>query len=263
MTDPQYRTIRVEALGRGVTRLTLARPEKNNALNAEMISDIEAALAAIETDATVSVLVIAAEGPSFCAGGDLAWMREQADRGRSERERAALGLAGMLARLDHLPKLVIGAIEGAAYGGGVGLAALCDVTLAAPGAKFALTETRLGLIPATISPFVIRRIGAANARRVMLNARPFDAVEARRMGLVSEVVAAGEMEAAIAREVDLASACFPGAVADTKALIHRLAVGEAPGASETAALLADRWETEEAATGLTAFLDRARQRTKN
>ncbi len=245
--------VRLAVQERGIARLTLARPAKHNALDAAAIAALDAALERVAADPSVRVLVLAAEGPSFCAGGDLDWMRAQADRTRAEREAEAGALARMLDRLDRMPKLVIGAVQGPAYGGGVGLVSLCDVAVATPRARFALTEVRLGLIPATISPFVVRRIGAPNARRVMLNARPFDAAEACRLGLVSEVVAEDELERAVDREAGLALACKPGAVADTKALIRRLAGGEALGAAQTAALLADRWDTDEAKDGIAAF----------
>ena len=256
MTGP-FETIRVEALDRGVTRLTLARAEKRNAMNARMIAELESAAQHLEEDPAVRVVILAAEGRSFCAGGDLDWMRSQAERSRAEREREAGALARMLDRLDRLPKLVIGDVRGGAYGGGLGLVSLCDIALATPEVRFALTEVKLGLIPATISPFVIRRIGAPHARRCMLNARPFDALEALRIGLLSAVVPGTEMDAAIAREVDLALACKPGAVGDSKALIRRLAVGETLGPADTAALLADRWETEEAKAGIAAFFSKS------
>ncbi|MEH3118826.1 MAG: enoyl-CoA hydratase-related protein [Methylorubrum populi] len=251
-----YETIRVETVREGVRRLVLARPAKHNALNAAMIADLVHASEALRADETVRVVVLSAEGRSFCAGGDLDWMRSQAERSRPERQAEAEALAGMLDTLDRLPKLLIGEVRGPAYGGGVGLVALCDIAFAVPDARFALTEARLGLIPATISPFVVRRIGGPNARRIMLNARPVDGAEACRMGLVSAVVAPEAMEKAVEAEIAFALQCAPGAVAESKALIRRLADGEPLGPGATASLLADRWESEEARAGIAAFFAR-------
>lgn len=246
-------TIRVETRGDGVTRLTLARPDKHNALNPAMIAELDAAFHMIAADPAVRVLVLAADGRSFCAGGDLDWMRAQATRSRAERQAEAGALARMLERLDALPKLVIGIVQGAAYGGGIGLVSLCDIAFATPEARFALTEVKLGLMPATIGPFVVRRVGPAHARRIMLNARPFDAGEACRMGLVAAVVPERELDAALDQEIEFALKCKAGAVAATKSLIDRLARGEALSGDQTSSLLADRWETDEAQTGLREF----------
>lgn len=253
-----FETIRLDPSARGVTRLTLARPAKHNALNATMIREITAAANLIAADPAVRVVVLAAEGRSFCAGGDLDWMKQQADRDRAGKLQEAGALALMLERLDRLPKLVIGDVRGAAYAGGLGMVALCDVVFACESSVFALTEVKLGLIPATIGPFVLRRIGGPNARRIMLNARPFGAREAQRIGLVSEVLPVSDIDAAIEREIGFALACAPGAVAATKAMIRRLAAGENIGAEATAALLADRWESEEAKAGISAFFSRGR-----
>ena len=254
----RFETIRLDVERPGVTRLTLARPAKHNALNATMIREITAAADLVGVDASVRVVVLAAEGGSFCAGGDLDWMKQQAEKDRVGKLQEAGALALMLERLDRLPKLVIGDVRGAAYGGGLGMVALCDIVLASENSAFALTEVKLGLIPATIGPFVVKRIGGSNARRVMLNARPFGAREARRMGLVSDVLPASDIDAAIEREIGFALACAPGAVADTKTLIRRLAAGDKIGAEATSSLLVDRWDSEEAKAGISAFFSRTR-----
>lgn len=254
----RFETIRLDSDGRGVTRLTLARPDKHNALNATMIREITAAAEVMAADDAVRVVVLAAEGRSFCAGGDLDWMKRQAEKDRAGKLQEAGALARMLERLDRLPKLVIGDVRGAAYGGGLGIVSLCDIVFASESSAFALTEVKLGLIPATIGPFVVRRIGGPNARRVMLNARPFGAREAQRMGLVSEIVPASDIDAAIEREIGFALACAPGAVADTKSLLRRLAAGENIGAEATSSLLVDRWESAEAKAGISAFFSRSK-----
>ena len=168
-----YETIRLETDARGVARLVLNRPDKHNALNAVMIGELTDAAMQLGHDSDVRAVVLSANGKSFCAGGDLGWMQEQFDADGDERIKEATRVATMLQHLDKLPKLVIAIIEGPAFGGGVGLAAVCDIVLAVPEAKFALTETRLGLIPATIAPFLIRRIGLTQARRFALNANSF------------------------------------------------------------------------------------------
>ena len=159
-----YETIHLETDARGIARLVLNRPDKHNALNAAMIREITDAATRLANDNSVRAVVLSASGRSFCAGGDLAWMKQQFDADHTTRVLEASHLAAMLRCLDELPKLLIAVIEGSAFGGGVGLAAVCDIVLAAPDTKFALTETKLGLIPATIAPVLLRRIGLANIR---------------------------------------------------------------------------------------------------
>lgn len=252
-----YETIRLETDARGVARLVLNRPDKHNALNAVMIGELTDAAMQLGHDSSVRAVVLSANGKSFCAGGDLGWMQEQFDAHGDERIKEATRVATMLQHLDKLPKLVIAIIEGPAYGGGVGLAAVCDIVLAVPEAKFALTETRLGLIPATIAPFLIRRIGLTQARRFALNANPFDADEAKNIGLVSEIHTPDKLEAALARQLDLTLACAPGAIADAKQLFRKIATGAVPQ-SETIEALAKRWESEEARQGIEAFFQHRR-----
>jgi methylglutaconyl-CoA hydratase len=253
-----FETIRLEPLRTGVMRLVLARPDKHNALNATLLREITEAATALAQDGSVRVVILSGEGKSFCAGGDLAWMREQVDHDRPTKMAEAGALARMLDSLDRLPKLLIGEVQGPAYGGGVGMIAVCDIAIAAEASFFALTEVKLGLIPATIGPFLVRRIGGPQARRIMLNARRFDAGEALRMGLVSAVVPGQNLAEAVMREAEQGLECAPGAVAGAKDMIRRLAAGEAIGPDGTAALLADRWETPEAKAGLAAFFSRGK-----
>lgn len=249
-----FATIRLELIERGVTRLTLQRPERHNALSGAMIAELTEAARLIAADRSQRVVILAGEGKSFCAGGDLGWMREQFAASREQRQGQAKALAAMLRALDELPQLVVGLVQGAAYGGGVGLLAVCDVVISAPEARFALTETRLGLIPATIAPFLLRRISLSGLRRIGLHGPVLGAEEARQIGLVSEI-ADGDLHAVAERHVCQLLACAPHAVAEAKALFRALAAGEADeGAAVTA--LVTRWQSEEARQGIGAFFAR-------
>ena len=161
-------TIDISVDERGVATLTLAREDKHNALSAQMIAELTEAAERLGSDPAVRVVVLSGAGGMFCAGGDLNWMKAQIEADGATRAREAEKLAQMLGALNRLPKPVIGRIEGAAFGGGVGLASVCDVAVCAPETKFGLTETRLGLIPATIGPYVIARMGEGAARRVFM-----------------------------------------------------------------------------------------------
>lgn len=247
-------TIQVETDGRGVATLTLDRPEKHNALSGEMIGEITQAAARLGAEPAVRVVVLAANGKSFCAGGDLGWMQAQVDSDAETRARAARRLARMLGALNSLPKPLVGRIQGNAFGGGVGLACVCDVTLAVRQARFGLTETRLGLIPATIGPYVIARMGGAMARRYFMSSAMFSGEEAVAAGVVSRLVGAEDLNRAVEAELAPYLACAPGAVAEAKAQALRL--GGAPGEAEieaSVAALVKRWESPEAAEGIAAF----------
>ena len=237
--------------------LWLARAEKHNAMSGEMIGELAQAAAELGADASVRVVVLAAEGTSFCAGGDLGWMRAQFDATPEERRAEAARLAAMLGAFDALGKPLIGRVQGNAYGGGLGLIAVCDAVVAVETARFALTEVKLGLIPATIGPYVLARMTAAAARRHFFSARPFGAAEAKSAGLLAEVVAPGALDAAVEAELAPYLGAAPGAVAEAKALLRRLsrAPDEAEVAHSIDALVA-RWESDEAQAGIAAFFDR-------
>ena len=251
MTDTTGTTID----DRGVARLTLTRPEKHNALSAGMIRRLTKAAAALGADPAVRVVVLDAEGATFCAGGDLGWMQEQIEADSTARRAAASELAGMLGALNSLPKPLIGRIQGNAFGGGVGLCAVCDVVIAAEGVRFGLTETRLGLIPATIGPYVLARIGQGAARRLFASSERFDTASACRLGLVSEVVAPEALDGVVERQVAAYLACAPGAVAAAKALSLRDAPDGA-AISQSIDLLIAQWEGPEAAEGISAFFEK-------
>lgn len=249
-----HETIRMTHDTRGIATVTLSRPEKHNAMNSLMIAELTEAAEYLADDTAVRAVILTGEGRSFCAGGDLGWMRAQAEEDRAGKMQEAQALARMLGLWNALPKPVIGQVHGAAYGGGIGLIAVCDIVVADENTRFALTETRLGLIPATIGPFVVRRMGEAFARQVFFTARPFDASFLMRAGLVARICAAEELADAVQEEVAAILDCAPGAVSAAKALCRDLS-GRDPieDAKLTANALADRWETEETQEGIAAF----------
>ena len=252
-----FETIRIETDARGVARLTLARAAKHNTLSAKMIEELTQAAHLLGGDPHVRVVVLAAEGDSFCAGGDLGWMQAQIAGDAQVRRAGATALATMLRTLDTLPKPLIGRVQGPAYGGGVGIMSVCDLAIGTAGTAFGLTETRLGLIPATISSYVIARIGVAAARRHFMASRLFGVDEALRIGLLAQVVTPEMLDAAVEAEVAPFLACAPGAVADAKALIRTVGGAPAPELIDrTIGLLIARWESPEAAEGIDAFFGR-------
>ncbi|NNJ69284.1 MAG: crotonase/enoyl-CoA hydratase family protein [Boseongicola sp.] len=242
---------------RGVARVTLRRAEKRNAMSGEMIVELSAVAARIAGSDSIRVVVLAAEGDVFCAGGDLNWMRAQMVADAETRRREATALAMMLKSLNDLDVPVIGRVQGDAFGGGVGLMSVCDVVVAVESAKFGLTETRLGLIPATIGPYVVARMGEARARRVFFSSRVFDAHEAAELGLVARVVPGADLDAAVEREVAPYFACAPGAVAEAKRQVRGLGpvIDEAVIAASVDALVT-RWESDEVDEGTAAFFER-------
>ncbi|MEX2518298.1 MAG: crotonase/enoyl-CoA hydratase family protein [Paracoccaceae bacterium] len=252
-----YETIALDMDPRGVATLTLAREEKHNALSAAMIEELAAAAAAIAADKAVRVVVLTGRGASFCAGGDLNWMRDQFAASRETRIAEARKLAAMLGALNELPQPLIGRVNGQAYGGGVGMMAVCDAVIAADHAKFGFTETRLGLIPATISPYVLARMGEGAARRVFMSARIFGAEEAVALGLAAKAVPAALLDEAIEAEVAPYLAAAPGAVTRSKRLARMLGPRIEPSVVEaTIAALADAWDDAEAHEGVGAFLEK-------
>ena len=242
---------------RDVVTVTLNRPEKRNALSAAMITELTAVAAGIDADDTVRAVVLDGAGETFCAGGDLSWMKRQIEADRTTRISEARKLAGMLGALNNLRAPLIGAIRGAALGGGAGLAAVCDVAVSETGTRFGFTETRLGLIPATIGPYILARLGEGRARRVFMSARIFDAGEAERLGLIARSVDAGQLGAAVEEEVVPYLAAAPGAVTRAKHLALRLSSPVNDAAVEASIeALADAWETDEARMGIAAFLEK-------
>lgn len=251
-----FQTIALLTDPRGVARLTLNRPHRHNALDATMMDELTEAARVIAADPAVRVVILASTGPTFCAGGDLGWMRDQIEADAPTRAREARRLAGMLRALDELPRPLLAEIQGPAYGGGVGLASVCDLAVATETATFAMTETRLGLIPATIGPYVVARIGEPAARRTMLSARPIAAAEAVAINLLARAVPANHLPQAVEQEVAAFLACAPGATSDTKAYLRSLRTPSPDAIERSVGALVARWETDEAREGIRAFLSR-------
>jgi len=252
-----YRTIDVAVDARGVARLTLNRPEAHNAFSTEMMEEIAAAAGRLDRDPAARVVVLTGAGESFCAGGDLKWMETVLDLAPEARVAASRKIADLLAALDRLSKPLIARVNGQAYGGGVGLISVADIAVAAEDARFGLTEVRLGLIPANIGPYVVKRLGEARAREVMLGGRRFGVEEALRIGLIARAVPADGLDAAVEEEIAGFLASAPQAIADTKRLVAHIARHGAEASIDHAmARLAETWAGEEAREGITAFLER-------
>ncbi len=254
-------TISIDVDARGIATLTLERAEKHNSMSSQMIADLTEAAERLGSDPAVRVVVLTGAGKSFCAGADLGWMKEQMAADAATRGAEARKLAEMLGALDRMPKPLIGKVNGQAYGGGLGMMSVCDVAVGVDSAKFAFTEAKLGLIPATIGPYVVARMGAARARRVFMSARVFGAAEAVELGLLAKAVPAGELDAAVEAEVVPYLNCAPGAVARSKALIAQLEprVNDAVVAMTIEALV-DAWEGDEAPEGVSAFFEKRKPR---
>jgi len=249
-----FETIRVATDADGVATLTLNRPDKHHAMNATMIAELTEAAVTLGADAGVRAVVLASTGPSFCAGGDLEWMREQQAADRAGKMAEAGRLSAMLSVLNALPKPLIARVQGNAYGGGVGLVAVSDIAIGAEGIKLALTETRLGLIPATIGPFVLRRMGVGMARQVFFSGNTFGSDFALRASLLHEVCAADQLDERVRRQTEAVLKTAPGATAAAKALCLALGEDEEADIRASIAALADRWESDEARKRIRAFL---------
>lgn len=242
-----------------VATLHLNRPELHNAFDAGLIASLTATLEALGADSAVRAVVLAGEGPSFSAGADLQWMRAMAGASEEENRRDALELARLMRTLDELPKPTLARVHGAAFGGGVGLVACCDIAIAAEGARFGLTESRLGLLPAVISPYVIAAIGPRQARRWFATGEHFDAATAQRIGLVHQVVAADELDVAMQAQLALLGKAGPVAAASAKVLVRDvLALGADRDALDVAnaGLIAGLRASDEGREGLSAFLEK-------
>lgn len=252
-----FETLSLSTDDRGVATLTLDRADKHNSMSAQMIDELTAAAAQLSADPEVRVVVLTGAGASFCAGGDLGWMREQFHADRQTRMSEARKLAMMLKALNELPKPVIGRVQGQAFGGGIGMMSVCDTVVAVDSAKFGLTEVRLGLIPATISPYVLARMGEGKARQVFMSARIFSATEAKDLNLVARVVSAENLDEAVEKEIKPYLGAAPAAVAASKALARSLGPTITDDViDETIRRLAETWETPEAHEGISAFFDK-------
>ena len=249
-------TLDIATDGEGTRRITLDRPDKHNAFDAETIAELTAAFTAAGTDPAVRAVVLGGNGPSFCAGADAAWMRASADLSEDDNRADAMRLSDMLNAVDSCPKPVICVAHGFVFGGGVGLVACADLVVTRTATKFRLSEVRLGLTPATISPFVVARIGIAQARRYFLTAEDIGPDAAVAMGLAH--VHSDDSEAQVSAWLGLLRQGAPGALADAKALIRAVAGQSVTDAlrADTAARIAARRASPEGREGLTAFIER-------
>lgn len=252
------RLVSLDIDDRGIARLVLNRPEARNALSNDLMQQLRHHTQTLAEDNEVRAVILTGAGDVFCAGGDLKGMKQQASNTREGRLRDASEFAATLRELDQLPKPLIGRINGSAFGGGVGLMSLCDITIGLADATFQLTEVTLGLIAATISPYVVARIGVPHARRMMLNALPMDGRLAHQFGLLDVVVDSEKaLDEAVAREVAHLLKCAPGAVGRSKVLIRYLSTHSADENFDyTVNALADAWETDEIREGIDAFLNK-------
>src|SRR4051812_23366161 len=252
-----YQHIEVEQRG-AVRWLWLDRPEVRNAFNDALIADIAAAFADVEAATETRVVVVASRGPAFCAGADLNWMRAMAGFGHADNHADALKVARMFHAVHSCSKPVVARVQGDAFGGGVGLAAACDIVIALDSASFVLSEVKLGIVAATISPHLVRAMGARQAARYMLTAEKFVAPRARELGLVHEVTKPKDLDAEVERQSRVLLSSSPDALAATKRLLAD--VVEAPMddvlLAATAKCIADARVSPEGREGIAAFLEK-------
>jgi methylglutaconyl-CoA hydratase len=245
-----------------VARVTLDRPDVHNAFNATLIDELRLAFAALEreTPTELRVVVLAGNGPSFCAGADIDWMRAAMQLDVEANEHDAMAMADMLETIDTCPVPVIARVHGPALGGGSGLCAVADIVIAEAGAKFGFTETRLGILPAVISPFVIAKVGETHARALFPGGRRFDAIRAQRIGLVHEVVEGVDaLDAAIDQAVADILASGPTAVRAAKAIVREVrGLGHGSAKWHTARVIARQRVSDEAQEGFRAFTEKRR-----
>ena len=241
-----------------VRSIVLNRPDRHNAFDDGLIAALTAAFASAATDASVRAIVLASQGKSFSSGADLAWMRRMAGYSQAENLADARALAGLMHTIDGSPKPVIGVVQGAAYGGGVGLVACCDLVVAAENACFCLSEVKLGIIPAVVSPYVVRAIGYRAARRYFITAETFDAATAQRLGLVHEVVPADRLVERRDAWLAQIAANGPAAMAAAKKLAGHIADARLDDSLRewTAEQIAGMRVSGEGREGIQAFLDR-------
>ncbi len=269
MSDGTDRGVRVEREG-GVARVTLCRAEKRNAFDDQVIARMLEVFEDVGTDDGVRVIVLAGDGPVFSAGADVEWMKRMVTADQETNVTDALALADLYEAISVVPKAVIARVQGAALGGGAGLLAAADVSVAAEDAKIGFTEARLGILPAVISPYIVQRLGPSRARRWFVTGSRMDGNEAHRIGLVDVVVPADQLDEAVNRVVFAVLQCGPEAVAACKELVEDVTGGLAmAGALEdgyeavkayTAERIAEARVSAEGQEGLRAFLDKRKPR---
>ena len=255
-----FETLLIDQDKRGVVSLTLNRPEKRNALSARMIGELTSFTSSLTPD--IRAVVIQGAGELFCAGGDLEWMNAQISADRQTRIAEARKLALMLKALNEISVPLIAKVHGAAYGGGVGLACVCDFVISSPNVKFGFTETRLGLIPSTIGPYVVGKMGEAKAREVFMSAKIFSGMDAKRLNIVSEI--SDDLDQSVENHILSYLKTAPKAVGEAKALVRSLgATIDDKVIERTIEQLADIWEGEEARHGIEAFFSKTKPKWVN
>ena len=252
-----FQTLSLTVDKRDVCYLELSLEEKRNALSALMIDELTEFAETVSEEKPYRAIVLSGKGRVFCAGGDLSWMQAQIEADRETRMKEARKLANMLKALNEMPVPLIGKIHGGAFGGGVGMACICDVTVAEDNTKLGLTETRLGLIPATIGPYVIARLGEGKARQVFMSARLFDANEAQSLGVISKVCHVDELDERIEFEIEPYLSAAPHAVGAAKDFARSLGptIDDAV-IDDSIRRLADIWEGAEAKERIDAFFNK-------
>ena len=249
--------IRISAQG-GIATVVLSRPDVRNAFNDEVIAELSQAFIQLGDDPQVRAIVLMAEGPAFCAGADLNWMRRMADYSREENEQDAEKLAFMLRTIYECPKPTIARVQGDVYAGGMGLVACCDMAVSVDTANYCLSEVKLGLIPATIGPSVIRAMGPRASHRYFLTAERFSAAEARRIGFVHEVVPADQLDATVSTWVQALLAASPNAIKECKKLVQYVADRDITRLliDHTVKAIADIRASDEGKEGVQSFLNK-------
>jgi methylglutaconyl-CoA hydratase len=254
-----YETILASRRG-ALAEITLNRPSIHNAFNDTLVAELAAALEAVERDASIHALVLTGSGASFCAGADTHWMRGMAKASKLDNKEDSLRLARLMRLLNFLSKPTVARVNGAAYGGGLGLIACCDIAIGVDDAKFSLSEVKLGLVPAVISPYVIGAIGLRQSRRLFVTGEVFDAAHAVRIGLLHEAVPADRLDAAVQNALDALDRTGPLARREAKRLVLRVAgMSERTAAkvdAENAELIARLRVEAEGQEGLAAFLEK-------
>ena len=254
--NSEYRNLEV-VQDVGVLRITLNRPDVHNAFNRELIDELHAVFGGVEVPGNgPRAVVLAGAGASFCAGADVGWMRASIEYSEEENIADALRMAHMLNSIDRCPVPVIARVHGVALGGGVGLVAACDIAIAAEGARFAFSEAKLGIAPAVISTFVLPKIGRGNARALFFTAERFGAERALRIGLIHEVVAMAELDAAVERVIGEIRTSAPHAIAASKRLLASVEGLDRDNAIQlTADTIAHLRTSAEGQAGLRAFIE--------
>lgn len=253
----KYETLQAEHV-KGVATIRMSRPEVRNAFNETMIAELTRAFQAADADQSVRAVVLAGDGAAFCAGADLNWMKKMSGYSLEENRADAMGLAAMLNTIYMMQKPTVARVHGPAFAGGMGLVAACDIALAAAEAEFCLSEVKLGLTAATISPYVVAAMGERHARRYFLTAERFGAAEALRIGLVHQLFPLAELDAGIDALLTHLLAASPAAIAASKALIRRVAHGavDQDMIADTAARIAAARASADGKEGIRSFLEK-------